>query len=315
LAFINDFCVNYLLLEMMGQHNYKINDKKNNGNNYINNLISRVTFKKINHICSDFLISHIGNENDIKKFIQENKNIFNNISDLIDKINEQIFFFEAYFCISILNISNSFKNIIKKKYEGYLYNVLFSSQISEFSIQDKKNNELIFYLIKNTENNSSIIIYELNEKQTFEDIKNLVSKNDNNINKNISEIFKEIFSLVNQKPHKLNKNILIPSFKCEANQICFRPSVFSEVLLENEALRKKYKINCINFIEELTFGLDEPLIIRENIMELDNFINKDDIIIKNDFIINFVENDLIFELQIPTIAAFFVEKKNWIKFD
>ena len=318
LAFINDFSINYLLLEMIGQYNYKVNDKKNNGNNYINNLISKVTFKKINHICSDFLISQMGNENDIKKFIGENKNTFNNISYLIDKINEQIFFFEAYFAISILNVNNSFKNIIKKKYEGYLYNILFSSQISEFSIQDKKNNELIFYLIKNTEHNSSIIIYELNEKQTFEDIKSLISSNDSNINsnnKNISEIFKEVFSFVNQKPLKLNKNILIPSFKCEVNQMCFRPSVFSEVLLESETLKKKYKINCINFIEELTFGLDEPLVIRENIMELDNFINKDDIIIKNDFIINFVENDLIFELQIPTISTFFVEKKNWIKLD
>ena len=48
-------------------------------------------------------------------------------------------------------------------------------------------------------------------------------------------------------------------------------------------------------------------------MELDSFINKDDIFIKNDFIINLVENDLILELQIPTIATFFAEKKNWIK--
>ena len=50
LAFINDFSINYLLLEMIGQHNYKINDKKNNGNNYINNLINKVSFKNINHI-------------------------------------------------------------------------------------------------------------------------------------------------------------------------------------------------------------------------------------------------------------------------
>ena len=319
---INDFCFNYLLLEMIGQQNYIVNDKKNNGNNYINNLINKVTFKKINHICSDFLISQVGNENEIKKFIEENKNTFNNnISEIIDKINDRIFFFESYFSISILNINNSFKNIIKRKYDGYLYNILFSSQISEFSIQDKKNNELIFYLIKNAENNSSIIIYELNEKQTFEDIKNLISTNDKdnadkiNNNKNISEIFKDVFSLVNQKPMKLNKNIHIPSFKCEVNQMCFRPSVFSEVLLENETLKKKYKINCINFIEELTLGLDEPLNIRENIMELDSFINKDDIIIKHDFIINFVLNDLIFDLQIPTVATFFVEKKNWIKCD
>ena len=77
----------------------------------------------------------------------------------------------------------------------------------------------------------------------------------------------------------------------------------------------KYKINCINFIEEFTFGIDEPINIRDNIMDLDNFGNKDDIIIKHDFVINFVDNNLIFDLQIPTIATFFVEKKIWIKSD
>ena len=314
LSFINDFSFNYLLLEMIGQLNYKVNDNKNNGNNYINNLINKVTFKKINHICSDFLISQIGGEKEIEQFIQENRNTFN-MSDLLDKINEKIFF-DSYFSISILSINNSFKNIMKKKFDGYIYNILFSAQISEFSIQDKKNNELIFYLIKNPEHNSSIIIYELNDKQNFEDIINVISTNDgSNSSKNISEIFKDVFSLVNQKPLKLNKNIYIPAFKCDVNQTCFRPSVFKDVLLENDSLKMKYKINCINFIEEFTFGIDEPINIRDNIMDLDNFGNKDDIIIKHDFVINFVDNNLIFDLQIPTIATFFVEKKIRIKSD
>ena len=313
LSFINDFSINYLLLEMIGQNNFKVNDKKNNGNNYINNLISKITFKKINHVCSDYLLSQVGTLNDIENFIQENKNVFN-ISDLLNKINETIFN-ESYFSLSILSIENSFKNIIKRKYNGYIYNILFLSQISEFSLKDKNNNELIFYLIKNSEYNSSIIIYELKENQSFEDIITLFSSNDNNYSKNISAIFKDIFSLVNQKPMKINKNIHIPAFKCEADRMCFRPSVFSDVILENNSLEKIYKINCIDFIEEFTFGIDEPINIRDNIMELDNFGEKDDIIIKNDFIINYVENDLIFELQIPTISTFFVEKKNWIKSD
>ena len=313
LSFINDFSINYLLIEMRWQNNFKVNDKKNNGNNYINNLISKITFKKINHVCSDYLLSQVGTLNDIENFIQENKNVFN-ISDLLNKINETIFN-ESYFSLSILSIENSFKNIIKRKYNGYIYNILFLSQISEFSLKDKNNNELIFYLIKNSEYNSSIIIYELKENQSFEDIITLFSSNDNNYSKNISAIFKDIFSLVNQKPMKINKNIHIPAFKCEADRMCFRPSVFSDVILENNSLEKIYKINCIDFIEEFTFGIDEPINIRDNIMELDNFGEKDDIIIKNDFIINYVENDLIFELQIPTISTFFVEKKNWIKSD
>ena len=57
LAFINDFSINYLLLEMKGQQNFKITDNKNSGNNYINNLTNKVTFKSINRVCSDFLIS------------------------------------------------------------------------------------------------------------------------------------------------------------------------------------------------------------------------------------------------------------------
>ena len=316
LSFINDFSINYLLLEMKGQHNFKITDNKNKGENYINYLINKVTFKAINHICSDFIISQIGANNEIEKFIEENKNVFD-VSDFLDKINEKIYY-EPYFSLSILNINNSFKNIVKKKFNGFIYNILFLAQISEFSIKDKNDNELIFYLIKNPEYNSSIIIYQLNEEQTFGDIINIFSKNNDNINnnkKNISEIFKDIFSLVNQKPMKINKNIYIPTFKCQANQMCFRPSVFSDVILENDNLNKKYKIDCINFIEELTFGIDEPNNMKENIMDLDTFENKDDIVIKNDFIINFVENNLIFELQIPTIATFFVEKKNWIKSD
>ena len=316
LSFINDFSINYLLLEMKGHHNFKITDNKNKGENYINYLINKVTFKAINHICSDFIISQIGANNEIEKFIEENKNVFD-VSDFLDKINEKIYY-EPYFSLSILNINNSFKNIVKKKFNEFIYNILFLAQISEFSIKDKNDNELIFYLIKNPEYNSSIIIYQLNEEQTFGDIINIFSKNNDNINnnkKNISEIFKDIFSLVNQKPMKINKNIYIPTFKCQANQMCFRPSVFSDVILENDNLNKKYKIDCINFIEELTFGIDEPNNMKENIMDLDTFENKDDIVIKNDFIINFVENNLIFELQIPTIATFFVEKKNWIKSD
>ena len=311
LAFINDFSINYLLLEMKGQHNFKITDNKNKGDNYINNLTNKLTFKAINHICSDYIISQIGTNNEIEKFMEESKNVFD-VADFLDKLNEKVYY-EPYFSISILNINNSFKNIVKKRFNGYIYNILFSAQISEFSIKAKNDNELVFYLIKNPEFNSSIIIYQLSENQTFEDIINIFSNNDINNKKNISEIFKDIFSLVNQKPMKINKNICIPTFKCQANQMCFRPSVFSEVILENDTLDKKYKINCINFIEELTFGIDEPSIMKENIMDLDTFVNKDDIIIKNDFIINFVENNLILELQIPTIATFFVERKNWIK--
>ena len=153
LSFINDFSINYLLLEMKGHHNFKITDNKNKGENYINYLINKVTFKAINHICSDFIISQIGANNEIEKFIEENKNVFD-VSDFLDKINEKIYY-EPYFSLSILNINNSFKNIVKKKFNGFIYNILFLAQISEFSIKDKNDNELIFYLIKNPEYNLS----------------------------------------------------------------------------------------------------------------------------------------------------------------
>ena len=72
LSFINDFSINYLLLEIIGQNNFTVIDKKNDGNNYINSLINKITFKRINHICSDFLISQIKDCNDIQSFIKEN---------------------------------------------------------------------------------------------------------------------------------------------------------------------------------------------------------------------------------------------------
>ena len=89
LYFINDFSINYLLLEMIGQKNYKVHDNKNDGNNYINMLMNKVTFKKINNLCGDFLISQIGEVSEIKKFIKENENVFNN-NEIIKKIDERI---------------------------------------------------------------------------------------------------------------------------------------------------------------------------------------------------------------------------------
>jgi len=318
LSFINDFSINYLLLEMIGQKNYKIYDNKNNGNNYINMLMNKVTFKKINNLCGDFLISQIGDVNEIKKFIKENENVFNN-KEIIKKIDERIYY-ELYFSLAIININNSFRNIIKRKYNGYIYNILFNDQISEFTIKDNKNNDMKFYLIKSCEQNTSVIIYELKKKETLEDIiKMLINKDEKNHEKNISEVFKDLFAKVTKKPNKINKNIYIPSFKILLNQIAFRPSVFSDVVLENE--QNKYKINCLNFIEELTFGVDEPFIIQQNLMDLDNFgLHSDilddfegNIIIDNDFIMSVVDNDLIFELQIPTVSTFLVKRKYWIK--
>ena len=320
LSFINDFSINYLLLEMIGQKSYKIIDKKNEGNNYINMLINKVTFKKINHLCSDFLISQIGNSDEIKNFVKENENVFNN-SEVIKKIDQRIYH-ELYFSIAILNINNTFKNIIKRKYNGYIYNILFNDQINEFSIKDKNNKDMQFYLIKTGEQNSSIIIYEFKRNETLEDILKIIfNKNGNeNSEKNISEVFKDLFAKVTKRPTKINKNIYIPSFKMLINQLAFRPSIYSDIVLEND---KKYKINCLNFIEELTFGIDEPFIVQQNVMDLDleDFGMENDngnrfggdIIIDNDFIISVVDNDLIFELQIPTVSTFLVKKNYWIK--
>ena len=281
-------------------------------------LMNKITFKKINNLCGDFLLSQIGEVSEIKKFIKENENVFNN-NEIIKKIDERIFH-ELYFSLAIININNSFKNIIKRKYNGYIYNILFNDQISEFIIKDNNNNDMKFYLIKSCEQNTSIIIYELKKNETLEDIiKMLINKDEKNHEKNISEVFNNLFAKVTQKPNKINKNIYIPSFKILLSQIAFRPSVFSDVMLEND--QNKYKINCLNFIEELTFGVDEPFILQQNLIDLDNFgLNNDildnfegNIIIDNDFIMNVVDNDLIFELQIPTVSTFIVKRKYWIK--
>ena len=314
LSLINDFSINYLLLEMIGQNNFTVIDKKNDENNYINSIINKITFKRINHICADFLVSQIGDSNDIKNFIKENENFIND-KELFRKINEKIFN-DLYFGISIININNSFKNIIKRKYKGYIYNILFNDQINEFSIKDNNNNDMNFYLIKSSDQNISIIIYEFKNNESLEDIKKILYNNKNTTDfddeKNISEIFKELFSKVTKKPIKINKNIYIPSFKILTDQFAFRPSIFSEVILENEENFKNYKINSLNIIEELSFGIDEPFIIQQNVMNLDEEF-ENNIIIKNDFILSIVNNDLIFELQIPTVSTFLINKSFWIK--
>ena len=316
LSFINDFSINYLLIEMIGQHNFKVADKKNEGNNFINSLIKKVTFKKINHLSSDFLMSQVGEASDIKDFIKENEEFLNN-NEIIEKIDQKIYY-ELFFSSAIININNSFKNIIKRKYKGYLYNILFNDNINEFTIKDNNNKDMKFYLIKSYEQNTSIIIYELEKNKTLEDIQKILfnTKNNNknaNVDKNISEIFKEIYSKVTKKPDKINKSIYIPSFKIFSNQMVYRPSVFSGVTLENEKNDKNLKIDCLDYIEELTFGIDEPFTVQQNVMDLDDDF-EDSIIIKNDFIISVVDNDLIFELQIPIISAFHVLKSNWIKY-
>ena len=311
LSLINDFSINYLLLEMIGQNNYKINDHKNEGNNYINTLIKKVTFKKMNHLCGDFLLSHIGEVEDIKNFIKENENVFNN-NEIIKKIN-QIIYYELFFGLAIININSSFKNILKRKYNGYIYNILLNDQINEFSIKDSNNNDMQFYLIKTNEQNTSIIIYEFKKNENLGDIIKLISnKNETNKEINISEVFKDLFAKVTKKPSKINKNIYIPSFKILLNQLVFRPSVFSEIILKNNENGNNYKINCLNFIEELTFGLDEPFIVQQNAVDLDDD-TRDSIIIENDFIISVVDNDLIYELQIPTVSTFLIKKSYWIK--
>ena len=310
LSFINDFSINYILLEMIGQNNFKITDKKNNGNNFVNTLINKVTFKKMNHLCGDFLISQIGDVDELKNFIKENENFFGD-KEIIQKIDEKIFY-EIYFGLAMININNSFKNIIKRKYKGYLYNILLHDQINEFSIQDKNGNDMIFYLIKCSEQNASIIIYELKNNESLEDIIKLIFTDKENDEKNISEVFKELFSKVTKKPTKTNKNIYLPSFKIFLKQIIFRPSVFSDIIAKNEEDMKSFKINSINFIEELTFGTDEPFIVQQNVMDLNEDF-KESVIVQNDFIISVVDNDLIFELQIPTISSFLIKKQYWIK--
>ena len=276
LSFINDFSINYLLLEMIGQHNYKVSDNKNNGNNYINSLIKKVTFKKLNHLSSDFIVSQVGEASDIKNFIKENEDFLND-NDIIEKIDQKIYY-ELYFSSAIININNSFQNIIKRKYNGYIYNILFYDQINEFIIKDNYNKDMKFYLIKSGEQNTTIIIYEFKKNETLKDIQKILFKNEDD-EKNISEVFKELYLKVTKKPEKTNKNIYVPSFKIFSNQTVYRPSVFSEVILENEE-NENLKINCLDIIEELTFGNDEPFKVQQNVMDLDEDFG-DNIIIKS----------------------------------
>ena len=52
--------------------------------------------------------------------------------------------------------------------------------------------------------------------------------------------------------------------------------------------------------------------MQQNTINLDEEF-ENNIIIKNDFILNVVHNDLIFELQIPSVSTLLVKKSSWIK--
>ena len=313
---INDFAINYCFIEMNYKNFYKIFDKSNCGNNYLNNLIKSLTFKKINQLCSMFITSQIGKVNDIKNFINDPENIFNN-KELIKKINSQIF--NELFCsIAVTDVRTAFKNIIKKKYNGYIYNIIFNEEINIFSF--KFNNiESNFYLIHtNDENNFSIIVFPLNENS---DIKNYILNNSNEMN--LSELFKNIYSEVIQKPTIIKKLIYLPSFKINNDKFINKPSIYSDVIIDDQTSEKQYKINSINYVENISFGIDETLNYQQNIIDLDiNFDNCDlngneedsKIIVDNDFVFSIVNNDLIYECQIPAVATFLVKKEDWVKY-
>ena len=315
---LNDFAINYLFTEMIAQKYYKIFDKTNCGNNYLNTFLKSLTFKKINQSCNNFITSQIGESTDIKNFLSNPDNIFNN-KEIIKKIDEKVY--ANIFCsIAFIDINTAFKNIIKKKYNGYVYNIIFNEEINIFSI-GSNNIEGNFYLIHtNDDNNFSIIIYPLNENQDLENLKQNIINNDTEMN--LSEIFKIIYAEVVQKPKIINKKMYIPSFKINDDKFILQPSVFSEVGIDDDAHEKKYKVNSLNIIEEVSFGIDETLNIQQNIMNLDiNFVSdnldekSDSILIENDFIFSIVNNDLIYDCQIPAVATFFVKKNDWIKYN
>ena len=314
---LNDFPINYCFTEMQYKNFYKIFDKSNCGNNYLNNFIKSLTFKKINSLCNTFITSQVGEKNDIKNFIKDPENIFNN-KELIKKINEKIFN-EVFCSIAVIDIGTAFKNIIKKIHNGYVYNIIFNEEINIFYF--KINNvECYFYLIHtNDDNNFSIIVIPLNENVN---IKNYVLNNSNEMN--LSELFKNIYSEVVQKPTITKKKIYLPSFKINSEKFINKPSIYSDVIIDDQTNEKQYKINTINCIENISFGIDESLNYQQNIIDLDMTFNNigfnineenDKIIIDKDFIFSIVNNDLIYECQIPAVSTFLVKKEDWIKYN
>ena len=208
----------------------------------------------------------------------------------------------GFFCC---DISTNFSSIIKRKMNGYEYNII---SINEFNIETfRLNNEInnedynkFIYFFKSQNKSISFLIYELdlNEEKNINDI---------NYKKNMFyKILKRILTKDNDEPIKIYKKIGIPSFKCyigveKENDINVNKIADYDILDGNDWFNF-----CIeNNNEDNLFSFPEQNINNED--------NNDIKIINNSFIIAIINPELTVDYQIPALNIYYINKNCWNK--
>ena len=208
----------------------------------------------------------------------------------------------GFFCC---DISTNFSSIIKRKMNGYEYNII---SINEFNIETfRLNNEInnedynkFIYFFKSQNKSISFLIYELdlNEEKNINDI---------NYKKNMFyKILKRILTKDNDEPVKIYKKIGIPSFKCyigveKENDINVNKIADYDILDGNDWFNF-----CIeNNNEDNLFSFPEQNINNED--------NNDIKIINNSFIIAIINPEMTVDYQIPALNIYYINKNCWNK--
>ena len=208
----------------------------------------------------------------------------------------------GFFCC---DISTNFSSIIKRKINGYEYNII---SINEFNIETfRLNNEInnedynkFIYFFKSQNKSISFLIFELdlNEEKNINDI---------NYKKNMFyKILKRILTKDNDEPVKIYKKIGIPSFKYyigveKENDINVNKIADYDILDGNDWFNF-----CIeNNNEDNLFSFPEQNINNED--------NNDIKIINNSFIIAIINPELTVDYQIPALNIYYINKNCWNK--
>ena len=293
---LNNFSVMSIIEELIVQYDYRIEDT--NMDSKFQEFLKNLKPNKFKKMTSDFIQCLLGSSNEILSFLKENS------FELSNSINNNILNNDTL-AISLLKVESSFETIIQTNYNGYKYNIITNENIEVFSYKKNENDDKFedFYFLRTSNDILSLIIYELKDNSSLDDLINMNSEDDN-----IYDEFQRVYTKMNNQPLKSMKRILIPSFQITKENMHKKPSFLNAIQLSNND--EIYQITYLNQFEKFDFSNDNNL--KSNLI-FEDINTENDIIIKNDFLMVLINSDLFCDLQIPTISAFIVHKKCWQK--
>ena len=296
------------VLELIVKYGKDINDE----NDELNVLFSKMSGLKKKRLIK--MISEFNNVmyNKPKAFMQE-------LSEHSDKIYSELLlkkfvplvksiekkkYLGLYYC----DISTNFSSILKKRINGFEYNIISINNfnIEVFRLSNEKENEDFnnyLYFFKSENESVSFILYELSSVNEKDMESNEKEGNNTYKNEMFNKLLKRILTKDNDEPAKLYKKIGIPSFR-------YHP------IFQNEEKSDQNKLSdydildgddwfdfCIeNNTNECIFSFPEQK--NENEEEIK--------IIENSFVIAIINPDLTVDYHIPALNIYYINKKCWI---